>query len=53
MNAGSDELSDEAYREFLASGTESEEDRRENVEDYRKMLLGSLSDADPFRKRAL
>jgi NUC153 domain len=60
MQADPDELSEDAYREFLASGTEDEAEEDDNdpekIEEYRKKLLGALSgqDAgDQFRKRHL
>ena len=64
MDANPDDLSDGDYKEFLASGTEDEADSqiegdrmdRDQIEDYRRKLLGALSDNkvdDPFRKRAL
>jgi hypothetical protein len=56
-----DESDDEAYREFVASGDEDEDQEegfdRDNIEAYRQKLLGSLSGSgdikDVFRKRDL
>ncbi len=61
MQANPDDISEDEYKEFLASGTESEGEAQEHidrdkVEEYRQKLLGALSDNktdDPFRKRAL
>ena len=62
MDADPDEIDEDEYKEFLASGTEDEEVEedeiahdKDKVEEYRQKLLGCLSDskADPFRKRNL
>lgn len=60
MDADPDEVDEEAYKEFLASGTDSEAEQAEErlekdkIEEYRQKLLGSLSDSkDIFRQRDL
>lgn len=61
MDADPDKLDDDAYKEFLASGTEDEEELEEDdmagnqdkIDEYRMKLLGALSEnkADPFKKK--
>lgn len=62
MEANPDEIDEDEYKEFLASGSENEEvledevaQDKDKVEEYRRKLLGALSDnkSDPFRKRNL
>lgn len=62
MDADPDDIDEDEYKEFLASGTEDEEveedeiaNDKDKVEEYRQKLLGALSDnkSDPFRKRNL
>jgi len=63
MDTDPDKLDEDAYKEFLASGTEDEEELEEDdiakdqdkIDEYRRKLLGALSEnkADPFRKRNL
>jgi hypothetical protein len=63
MDTDPDKLDDDVYKEFLASGTEDEEELEEDdiagdqdkIDEYRRKLLGALSEnkADPFRKRNL
>lgn len=57
--ANRDDLDDDAYKEFLASHSESEVEEedsmdKDKIEEYRRKLLGGLSsNNDDFRKRDL
>lgn len=48
MEQDPDEVDEEVYREFLASGSESEDapedENRDKIEEYRQKLLGALSE---------
>ena len=54
MEQDPDEVDDDVYREFLASGSESEEDAgRDKIEEYRQKLLGALSTENNGMQRDL